>query len=278
MKYPAIYKSEIGNIYLHANKSTLCHIVDGKCHDWCFLDCAAEQVSDKNITHEYLANTYGEVVSPEHAEFIVELCRVNGIQTIYSSSASEAKSFEIGERHIILYSFVINELNLDSKKQITIPLPPKQIQTATPEEEFEMKQIMKNAGDNLVLGCEQDFKVARRIINELREEANCSDELLSSRDEWPKIGDEVLTTDNNKGILIVSKPDDHNMVVVECKSHDYGKFYRVVRLSDLSKPKTPEEELFDAFWREVGLLMNQSNLNKGIFKAAFINNITKKPQ
>ena len=32
-----------------------------------------------NITHEYLQNTHGEVVSPEHARFIVELCESNGI-------------------------------------------------------------------------------------------------------------------------------------------------------------------------------------------------------
>mgnify|MGYP000250555971 CR=1 FL=1 len=44
----------------------------------------------------------------------------------------------------------------------------------------------------------------------------------------------------------------------------------------LSKPKTPEQELFESFWKEVGLFMNQSNLDKRIFESAFINNIKKK--
>ena len=271
--YPAILANGVGCTILWFNENKGISLDDGG------HVCKESTSKVKNITHEYLANTYGEVVSPEHAEFIVKLGKNANAEISTEYSKGSFFNFYTNSDDELHLDFFDKHLAKDSgEKQITIPLPPKQIQTATPEEEFEMKQIMKNAGDNLVLGCEQDFKVARRIINELREEANCSDELLSSRDEWPKIGDEVLTTDNNKGILIVSKPDDHNMVVVECKSHDYGKFYRVVRLSDLSKPKTPEEELFDAFWREVGLLMNQSNLNKGIFKAAFINNITKKPQ
>jgi len=111
--------------------------------------------SFKNITREYLDNTYGKVESKEHAEFIVELCRIHGIPTIYSSKPSEAKSFEVNKGYISLHSIGINELNVSSQKLITIPLPPKQIQTATSEEEFEMQQIMKNNGDNLVLGCEE---------------------------------------------------------------------------------------------------------------------------
>lgn len=212
-----------------------------------------------NITHNFLANTYGEVVSPEHAEFIIELGKNAKAEISTEYSKGSFFNFYTSSDDELHLNFFDEHLAKDSgEKQITIPLPPK-------------SEPLKNAGDNLVLGCESQLP-----------KSNAKAEMPSTKefkgDEWPKISGEVLTTDNNKGILIVSKPDDHGMVVVECKSHDYGKFYRVVRLSDLSKPKTPEEELFDAFWREVGLFMNQSNLNKGIFKASFINNITKKPQ
>jgi len=121
-------------------------------------------------------------------------------------------------------------------------------QTLTSEEEFEMQQIVKNNGDNLVLGCE---------------ESKCK--------EWPCVNDEVLTSDGNGVVRLL--PDSKGYYVVSVN----GEYYQY-QIDELSKQKAPEEELFDAFWREVGLFMNQSNLNKGIFKAAFINNITKKPQ
>lgn len=248
MKYP--YIGEYNNhrlVVLFTGKNTGCTIGSTEYFD------SYNELKYTDITHEYLSNTWGVVESKEHAEFIIELAEGCGLESLQDGVGNK-NYFHIGEKSFAL--FINKPTYIGNCKQITIPLPPKKTQTATPEEEFEMEQIMKNAGDNLVLGCED-----------------------SKCDEWsPKVGGEVLTGDDNKGIMIVSKPDDHNMVVVECKSHDYGKFYRVVKLSDLSKPKTPEEELFDAFWREVGLFMNQSNLNKGIFKAAFINNITKKPQ
>ena len=43
----------------------------------------------KNITTEYLANTYGKVASKEHAEFIIDLCKVNGVDFLDEFLGSE---------------------------------------------------------------------------------------------------------------------------------------------------------------------------------------------
>lgn len=168
--------------------------------------------SFKNITGEYLANTYGKVESKEHAEFIIEL------------GSSFPNWTGLVEEYPCWFCFDKDELFFFEKKRgasclderlITIPLPPKQIQTATSEEEFEMQQIMKNNGDNLVLGCEE-----------------------SKREEWPCVNDEVeyigckwKVAAKYKHMLMLVTPDDCGFAVAEIK--------------EVKKPKTPEEELRD---------------------------------
>ena len=102
----------------------------------------------KNITREYLANTYGKVESKEHAEFIVKLAGVNGfIRLMYNAQPEKARSFMFYEDNTFnIYKHEHSELHNDAKsKLITIPLPPKTLApTATPEGEFEMQQIEKN--------------------------------------------------------------------------------------------------------------------------------------
>lgn len=245
-KYPYIGKDNYGKIYLMLSGSDAITMDSAG-----FTHTPMEEGGYTNITTEYLQNTYGEVVSPENAEFIIELAKSNNISFVndYESGAMWF-NFKYG----ILDFYESKEIaSNEGEKQITIPLPPKQIQTATPEEEFEMTQIMKNAGDNLVLGYEQDFKVARAIINELREEANCSDELLASRNEWPKIGDEVLVYSSarrlaeikGKVVKVIGKcthSDGSTIITVE---HSSLGVFAVANGSWIKKPKTPEEELLD---------------------------------
>ena len=224
---------------------------------------------DSNVANQYLANTYGEVLSPEHAEFIVELGR-NAKATI-STSWLRGKYFKFytsssGELHLDFYG---EELANDSNERlITIPLPPKQIQTATPEEEFEMEQIMKNAGDNLVLGCED-----------------------SKCDEWPKIGDEVLVYPNSRRNMEIR--DKVVKVIGKCTHSDGGTIltvehsslgvFAVAEGSWIKKPKTPEEELRD----EIELIIKESldedyspSANAEHIRSEILSryNITKKPQ
>ncbi len=171
MKYPYIGKGNFdGTVFLFIRESTALTIQRGES-----LHSNYEtHISDglcTNITHEYLANTYGEVVSPEHAELIIELVKVNGFKVWSMNDIDNIFSFIFKGGELCLLKCKLHEIDVKGLDKITIPLPPKQIQTATPEEDFEMQQIMKNAGDNLVLGCED-----------------------SKCDEWPKVGDEVYVT------------------------------------------------------------------------------------
>ena len=75
-----------------------------------------------NITTDYLANTYGEVVSPEHAEFIIVLAVSHGI-AILNAPWKDVTHFTIENGQL----FFVACAGIDSTKlkQITIPLPPK---------------------------------------------------------------------------------------------------------------------------------------------------------
>ncbi|WP_276755628.1 hypothetical protein [Pseudoalteromonas marina] len=177
---------------------------------------------DSNVTNQFLSNTWGIVESKEHAEFIVELAELHGFELI-RLGVDELSFFRFGFSGFSLLNNIPN--HIANCKQITIPLPPK-------------IEPLKNAGDNLILGCEQDFKVARRIINELREEANCSDELLAKRDEWPCVGGDVEYAGVKCKVLLSADKDGHIVV-------DKNGNYANPHIDDVKKPKTPEEALRD---------------------------------
>ena len=131
-------------------------------------------------------------------------------------------------------------------------------QTLTSEEEFEMQQIMKNNGDNLVLGCE---------------ESKCK--------EWPCVNDEVLTSDGNGVVRLL--PDSKGYYVVSVN----GEYYQY-QIDELSKPKTPEEELRDEvtelvwkandLWTDTKAVQQVSVQEFVAAKLIDKYNITKKPQ
>jgi len=77
-----------------------------------------------NVTREFLDSTYGVVESKEHAEFIIELAKVNGIEVIKWPSDQKVFTFRetYGELtlNMVDSSYVENGL-----KKITIPMPPK---------------------------------------------------------------------------------------------------------------------------------------------------------
>ena len=165
-----------------------------------------------NNTTEYLNNTYGKVESPEHAEFIIELCEVNGIGR---------DSWIDG---VIYFYITNNELYFtdrasvpdDGLKQITIPMPPK-------------------------------------------------------KQDWPQVGDEVVTTGGSNGILVISEEDKDGMVVANFDG-EYALCYK----RELSKPKSEDEILRD----KIGSILDSYVMSDKV-KSHFIDeiiNITKKPQ
>ena len=86
----------------------------------------------KNITREYLANTYGKVESKEHAEFIVELASDAGFFIACDYSAS-INFFCTNDESLI---FCRAEQNAKrERKQITIPMPPKEVEVGDTDSE-----------------------------------------------------------------------------------------------------------------------------------------------
>ena len=124
--YPAFYKSLSGNLYLHRDRKTVSHVVDGACHDWVSGDFSDGHESDTNITREYLANTYGKAESKEHAEFIVELAENAGFEVKRAYKPGFAFfSFWDGK---LAFLEILSAAKAECEKQITIPMPPKELE------------------------------------------------------------------------------------------------------------------------------------------------------
>jgi len=242
--YPAIYKDTGKAIYLYFDADN--YYCFGR-DMWDKTYDEDDHGNDINITPEYLANTYGKVESKEHAEFIVDLGDINNLSSRTGYTEEHPSWFCFNDDDELFFFDNESDANDNGEKLITIPLPPKQIQTATSEEEFEMQQIMKNNGDNLVLGCED-----------------------SKCEEWPCVGDEVVFTDLLQHYD--QYKDDYcnktSKVIARFKSSQ-GEFITVHReycavmtvrvdriLQDgaLVKPKTPEEELRDDIKKAVYLV------------------------
>ena len=236
--YPAIYNSVHNEEYLYADND---NYYSYEREAWNKSGDCDDHENDINITSEYLANTYGKVESKEHAEFIVEL------------GSSFPNWTGLVEEYPCWFCFDEDELFFFEKKrgasclderQITIPLPPKQIKTATSEEEFEMKQIMKNNGDNLILGCED-----------------------SKCEEWPCVNDDVEYRNCKWKVAAKYK---HMLMLVTLD--DCG--FALAEIKEVKKPKTPAEELRYELCLEVDDLRYGNDFDKIISKY----NITKKPQ
>lgn len=82
----------------------------------------------KNITREYLANTYGKVESKEHAEFISELLTNNGAE-LCGCFRNTGYFYTFESYGELYFSFCLRDrcANSDGEKLITIPMPPKDV-------------------------------------------------------------------------------------------------------------------------------------------------------
>lgn len=89
----------------------------------------------KNITREYLTNTWGVVESLEYVKFITRLAVIGGFYVHHESE--NANTFSIRENSIGFYGLKKEQLNKDNLKQITIPMPPKsEAEKESSESEF----------------------------------------------------------------------------------------------------------------------------------------------
>lgn len=128
MKYPYIAKGlNSGSIVLfyEQNKGITLELKTWASENLQHSNCINEDLF-KNITEECLANTYGEVKSKEHAEFIVKLAEANGIVVFKDSEATRPKDIKYFSVTCggILYFWSDKATIRCDRKQITIPLPP----------------------------------------------------------------------------------------------------------------------------------------------------------
>ena len=271
MKYPYIGEGRRGSIVLFSADSSgfaLSHenkTVKGKyTNHW-------DERAFTDITHEYLQNTWGVVESKEHAEFIIELAELHGFEFVAKLSG-KVKYFRINESYVGFYETEIGALNIGFQK-ITIPLPP--------------KEPLKNAGDNLILGCEDSIenlcnRVAESILKKNPIHSGCED---SKCDEWPQVGDKAAFVHGSVQVTILGIDGKHAWV--SCRPSSREKPC-TVKISDLQKPKTPEEELRDEvtelvwkandLWTDTKAVQEVSVQEFVATKILAKYNITKKPQ
>lgn len=253
-KHPYIGKGkESGSIVLFYGE---CEGVTLESKTWASSDlqyskCINESVFE-NITADYLSNTKVKIESEEHAEFVIKL--FNNAFGTEANSMNPVWVYNEGLRGV---SQRFHGEPSKDLKQITIPLPPKQLApTATQEEDFEMTQTAKNNGDNLIFG----------------DADKC--------EEWPCVKDKVIHNGVNYYYLCKS-PFSDDAVLTLCSSDDWDVIS--APYSELQKPKTPEEELRDEIIRVIhddvynGMYSKESF---AVFADALMSKfeITKKPQ
>lgn len=242
MKHPYIGKGlNSGSIVLfyEQNKGVTLESKTWESENLQHSNCINEDLF-KNITREYLANTYGEVKSEEHAEFIVKLAEVAGFEVgVY---CQVDKWFCFSENLLFFYPTESRASDAE-EKLITIPLPPKESKlpeanSGTPMPEVKepkgvsMNDIqvnVKNNTDSLVQIKKSDDESSIFIyVNDPPKEPE--------HKEWPQVGDEVL----HNGLKYITKGVDGFMVWVESK---WTGQYSTFNVTQLKKPPTPEEEL-----------------------------------
>ena len=236
--YPYIGKSEHGNIYLFTSSNAAYSFIN---KTW--MPDASQLIPMINITHEYLQNTYGEVVSPEHAEFIILLAVSHGI-AILNAPWKDVTHFTIENGQI----FFVACAGIDSTKlkQITIPLPPKAKPKIYPKE---------NLGE-----APKHFDC---VCNK------CGGKCCTGQcDEWLCVGS--IVTWGNKSVKGEVKALSDGLAWIKNEYGNYCSEY----VSSLQKPKTPEEELLDnAMERAKSMGLSAKDVEKSLLSV-----FKKKPQ
>lgn len=275
-----------------------------------------------NITHEYLANTYGKVGSKEHAEFIKLLAGTNDIVFFKDTEMVKAKDvnyFSVTDDGTMYFWHDKSGIQYD-RKQITIPMPPNNptklaINGDTADfdsmltfkaDSIKMLDAMGNMvgefnstsngndnlpnnGDNLMFGGEDKCKEYKGCLGcgSLLCLGGCGDngkaynfvDKLEEK-EWPQIGDEVLAPFNGnkvKATLCWQRVNIAGINVSLVFDDDSRAFW--CASEDLSKPKTPEEELRDELSDIIKDLINIDASNNAFVDMLIDKyNITKKPK
>ena len=203
--------------------------------------CEWSEHEYKNITHEYLSNTWGVVESKEHAEFIVEIAKLHGFELARKSNHfGKFFSFDVKG-----FFFLDDEFTARLHcKKITIPLPPK------PEASVDEMSI---AADELTTEEETELK-SLCMVSALNNE-------IENQKTWPQVGDKV-TVFGRQGVLVLPA-DANGMYVVESN----GRYF-IPKLSDITKPKSKQDLLIEELQAK---LVNNNAVDNYILACDIIN-------
>ena len=126
MKFPYIGKNKEGVealIYSDSNAFLLCGMYSRDMRNAPVKNYFSRRY--KNITAEFLANTYGKVESKDHAEFIVKLAEANGLRIASKWTKGKFFCFIVDcEDKVFLFFYSERVAKFEGEKLITIPLPP----------------------------------------------------------------------------------------------------------------------------------------------------------
>lgn len=210
--YPAIYESSTSNRYLYSDSCNYYHL---ESNIWCVADEIDKRsaLTDKNITHEYLKNTWGSVESKEHAEFIVEMAENAGFE-LFATFNHDHDHFFISESELV---FTYGKPAIDSTdKQITIPLPPKSKPNFSDlPKHFDC--VCNKCGGKCCTG-------------------QCDNKELS---DWPQVGDEICWSNGKRKGELKSMCDGWAWV-----KDDSGEFISLMA-KYIKKPKSPQDLLIE---------------------------------
>lgn len=237
MKYPYIGASKYsGKIVLFSSMSNGVDLDDVNktytvnWHESAFL----------NITPEYLANTYGEVVSPVHAEFIIELGK--SADADISTSWVEGKFFNFYEsaQGLLHLDFFDEHLAKDSgEKLITIPLPPKAEResnhSAKPNgSASKVNRDIERSKQSTTLTTEEETELESLcMVSALNNE-------IENQKTWPQVGDHALI---QRGAKVTVRCIVGDLAWCACPESSMNMI--TVNLSNLSKPKSKEDQLIE---------------------------------
>lgn len=247
------YKPSFGEV-LESNAN---HRAGYKSSNWC------EREVFTNITPEYLQNTYGKVVSPEHAEFIIELAELHGFKVAEDDfdkslmpqnycKGGEAAYFYTWENSCsqAYISFVKTKdvACNDGEKQITIPLPPKADKQDESIKQFKIGdevetnlgaghiRLMPDVNDNYIVLINGNH-IPVNTVNVKKLEAPKQE--LS---EWPQVGDDVVAVHENNNLKGKLLALTKKYAIISQGSEEQ---HLHLNAWTLEKPKTPEEDLLD---------------------------------
>ena len=120
-KYPYIGRSELGIIALvYSEGKSIC--MSGNYQGE--RSYMYNEAGVKNITREYLSNTYGKCESQEHADFICKLAENYGFSFPYRIFTNP-RFFSFSCKALIFFE-IESAARTDGEKLIHLPLPPKE--------------------------------------------------------------------------------------------------------------------------------------------------------